>query len=65
MYITPCVSLCVINQETQICEGCQRTSVEIQEWSEYSFDKRMDIMRRLGYGKRKSREETLRRYDRG
>jgi predicted Fe-S protein YdhL (DUF1289 family) len=70
MYITPCISLCVIDIETQICKGCQRTSVEIQEWAQYTYNERMVIMRRTGYGTRgsrrdESREEKLRRYDRG
>jgi len=62
--ITPCVSLCNID-ETDKCTGCKRTSEEIRDWYAYTSEQRMDIMRRLGYGKRMGREERLRRYDRG
>jgi predicted Fe-S protein YdhL (DUF1289 family) len=62
--ITPCVSLCNID-ETDKCTGCKRTSEEIRDWYTYTSEQRMDIMRRLGYGKRMGREERLRRYDRG
>lgn len=63
--ITPCVSVCKINTLTRSCEGCGRTIEEIRMWSKYTEDERMEVMRRLGYGKRQGREETLRRYDRG
>ena len=63
--ITPCVGICKIDKETQICKGCSRTVEEIRMWSRYTDIERMDVMRRLGYGQREGREEKLRRYDRG
>lgn len=69
MYVTPCISICVVDETTNICIGCKRTKEEIQNWNDYSYEQRYDIMKRLGYGKRKiryqSHEERLRRYDRG
>ena len=29
---TPCVKVCVVDPETQLCIGCGRTRVEIGEW---------------------------------
>ena len=31
---SPCVSICNINAETQLCEGCFRTLDEIGAWSQ-------------------------------
>ena len=65
MYITPCLGVCSFDHETQVCSGCGRTFSEYKEWPNMNDDQRMFIMKRLGFGKRMSREERLRRYDRG
>lgn len=65
MYITPCISVCKIDPVTQICIGCKRTLEEVRDWTSFSSQQRLEIMQRLGYGKRIGREEKLRRYDRG
>jgi hypothetical protein len=56
MYITPCRQICKIDIELKTCIGCGRTIDEIREWTSYTEEERMKIMRRLGYGKRKSRK---------
>lgn len=63
--ITPCTGVCKVLETTQTCTGCGRTAQELLEWNSYTEEQRMEIMRRLGYGKRMGREERLRRYDRG
>jgi uncharacterized protein len=63
--ITPCISVCKMDETTNVCIGCNRTAEEVRDWYQYSPDQRMEVMRRLGYGKRAGREERLRRYDRG
>lgn len=63
--ITPCVGICKIDNVRAVCQGCGRTTEEIHMWPKYTYDEQMEIMKRLGYGKRISREEKLRRYDRG
>jgi uncharacterized protein len=63
--ITPCISICKVDEVTKICIGCKRTKQEIDDWYSYTPEQRMDIMRRLGYGKRVGREERLRNYERG
>lgn len=55
LYLTPCISICKINKETRVCEGCGRTIDEISNWTKYSYEERMIVMRRLGYGKRKTK----------
>ncbi len=54
-YVTPCQSICKINEISGLCIGCGRTIEEISLWSRYSHEKRMLIMKRLGYGTRKKR----------
>ncbi|QVL46076.1 MAG: DUF1289 domain-containing protein [Methylophilaceae bacterium] len=29
---SPCISVCVIDEVTQICQGCFRTLHEIEDW---------------------------------
>ena len=65
MYVTPCVGICSIDEETKLCKGCQRSIDEIQKWTSMTYEQKMDVMKRLGYGIRMTREERLRRYDRG
>lgn len=54
-YITPCKSICKVDPHLYVCEGCGRTVEEIRQWTKYSDQQRMDVMKRLGYGKRKKR----------
>lgn len=61
MYISPCVQLCVVDKETNKCKGCNRTLEQIKDWSKYSDEQRMDIMKELGYGKRKNLRKSRRR----
>lgn len=51
--ISPCVGLCKLDPDTRICEGCGRSQMEIFMWTKYSDCERMEVMNRLGYGKRK------------
>lgn len=60
MYVTPCVSLCKLDPLTRICEGCQRTQMEIFMWTKYTDKERMEVMKRLGYGKRGHRDRNSR-----
>jgi len=63
--ITPCISVCKIDETINICTVCKRTSEQIRDWDEYTVEEQAQIMKNLGYYRRESREEKLRRYDRG
>jgi len=56
MYVTPCVSICKI--EDGKCTGCGRTLEEIAKWRSYSDEERLDIMKRLGYGIRRTKRRN-------
>jgi len=51
MTLTPCISLCKI--EDGKCLGCNRTKEQIAKWRSYTDQERYEIMKDLGYGKRK------------
>lgn len=53
---SPCVKICVIHPEAQICAGCHRTAEEITIWSRLSPEARRMIMAELP-----SRASLLRR----
>ena len=59
MYITPCRSICRVDINTNMCEGCGRTVEEIRMWTKYTHDQRMEVMKRLGYGRRTSKKNTV------
>jgi len=63
MYVTPCISVCKIDKDSRKCEGCGRSIEEITNWTKYTHEQRMDIMRKLGYGKRRQHERKSRRYN--
>ena len=54
MYITPCVSLCKL--EDGKCLGCDRTRDEIASWRKYTDEERLDVMKRLGYGNKRNKK---------
>ena len=57
MNVTPCVSICKILEGK--CVGCGRTLEEIAKWRSYSDEERLDIMRRLGYGLRRTKNRDI------
>lgn len=42
--LTPCIGVCVIDPQRQICTGCYRTLSEIAAWSSLTNDQRRAIM---------------------
>lgn len=43
--ITPCIKVCEI--QGGICKGCGRSLQQIREWSLYTYEERLQIMRDL------------------
>lgn len=44
---SPCVSLCKINQDTGLCEGCLRNLDEIVIWGTASDSTKIEIWRKI------------------
>lgn len=42
--LTPCIGICVIDPQRQLCTGCHRTLSEIAAWASLSPDQRRAIM---------------------
>ena len=47
MTASPCISVCKLDPDTQICIGCGRTVMEIAAWPSLSEAERAAILRRL------------------
>jgi predicted Fe-S protein YdhL (DUF1289 family) len=45
--VSPCVDLCQIDVDSELCRGCLRTLTEIAQWTQYSDSERERIMREL------------------
>ncbi|MGP9819768.1 DUF1289 domain-containing protein [Salinarimonas sp. NSM] len=41
---SPCIKVCLIDEETGLCEGCGRTRAEIATWGRMPEDERLTIM---------------------
>ncbi|HBQ37038.1 MAG TPA: DUF1289 domain-containing protein [Rhodobacteraceae bacterium] len=44
---SPCVKLCVIHPEAELCTGCFRSLDEIAQWSKMTDAKRQEVMAEL------------------
>jgi predicted Fe-S protein YdhL (DUF1289 family) len=45
--ISPCISICVLDPVSELCEGCGRSLDEISQWSRMTDDQRRAVMSRL------------------
>ena len=41
---TPCIRICSLDPETEICEGCGRTLDEIRQWGRMNEQERLAVM---------------------
>ncbi len=44
---SPCVGICVINPQTQLCDGCLRTLDEIAAWWDYDPTQKYAVLAEL------------------
>jgi uncharacterized protein len=44
---SPCINVCVIDAQTNLCTGCHRSLSEIAQWSQLTRQDRLRIMARL------------------
>ncbi len=44
---SPCVNICIIHPQENICAGCFRTIDEISSWSDMSKSARKEIIKEL------------------
>ena len=42
--ISPCIGVCVLDEETNLCKGCWRSLQEVAEWASADNDRRRDIV---------------------
>lgn len=41
---SPCIGVCAIHPQTQLCEGCLRTLDEIEAWWDYTPDQKREVL---------------------
>lgn len=56
---TPCVKVCIVDGESGLCLGCQRTLPEIARWSGLAEAERAAIMAELPARRGRIRPEKL------
>jgi predicted Fe-S protein YdhL (DUF1289 family) len=56
---TPCVRLCIVDGESGLCLGCQRTLGEVAAWTGLSEGERAAIMAELPARRSRIRPEKL------
>jgi predicted Fe-S protein YdhL (DUF1289 family) len=56
---TPCIKLCVVDGESGLCVGCQRTLAEVAGWTRLSDAERAEIMAALPARRIRIRPEKL------
>ncbi len=56
---TPCVKVCIVDPESNLCLGCFRTLPEIGGWARFSEAERAALMSELPTRKDRIRPEKL------
>jgi predicted Fe-S protein YdhL (DUF1289 family) len=56
---TPCIKVCVIDGESGLCLGCQRTLPEVASWGRLTAAERAAIMAGLAERRARIRPEKL------
>jgi predicted Fe-S protein YdhL (DUF1289 family) len=51
---SPCIQVCKIDSDTQLCDGCGRTVDEIRDWRRLEEHERLEIMGGLDERMRKA-----------
>ncbi len=45
--VTPCISVCILDEDSGLCRGCYRTAVEIGAWRAPGAEQQIDILRKI------------------
>ena len=53
---SPCIDICQMDSESGLCVGCGRTIEEIENWSNYTNEKKKDILKQL---KSRNNDDTI------
>lgn len=56
---TPCVKVCIVDPESNLCLGCHRTLMEIAGWARLPEDERARLMTELPARRSLIRPEKL------
>jgi predicted Fe-S protein YdhL (DUF1289 family) len=45
--MSPCMNVCIMNEETGYCQGCYRTLDEIADWGRFSARQKSAVVKAL------------------
>jgi len=45
--ISPCINVCRIDPNTNLCVGCKRTIEEIANWIQYSDKQKQEVIKNI------------------
>ncbi len=45
--LSPCKSICILDESKKMCKTCFRTITEIANWSRYSKDEKLDVLQKI------------------
>lgn len=54
---SPCISVCVLDPETELCRGCYRTLAEIGGWMTMSHARRLEVLAAVAERRRRFKAE--------
>ena len=49
---SPCISICAINEETDLCKGCFRHIDEVSGWLYFTDDQKREVLKKIEERKR-------------
>lgn len=55
--LSPCISVCSVNEATGYCYGCFRNLQEITDWKRYTNDERKQVLAQLDDRKAQSKDD--------
>ena len=58
MVKSPCVEICLVDPKTNLCIGCKRSLLEIENWNKFSNLKKNEIMDKLNARKKSMNLDT-------
>ncbi len=44
---SPCIGVCSVNPVTKFCYGCSRTIKEMENWSTYTVNEKLNLLTEL------------------
>jgi len=57
--MSPCMNVCIMNEETGYCQGCYRTLDEIADWGRFSAREKRAVVQTLDRRRQADQPSTI------